>query len=133
MITILLAKIIELLKSISEKPAGGGTVEDISDQITIDYTKITESSASVFVTKYGSLINVNLNLLVSAAALSSGAVIISGLPKPKEDINTNLYNAEHMEYIGIKLDTDGNITLLNNWTSGRQGQGTFDYLIEVVT
>ena len=133
MITILLKKIVTLLKSISEKPSGGGVVEDITDQITIDYTKITESSASVFVTKYGSLINVNLNLLVSAASLSSGAVIITGLPKPKEDVNTNLYNCEHMEYVGIKLDTDGTISLLNNWTSGRQGQATFDYLIEVDT
>lgn len=133
MITILLKKIVTLLKSISEKPSGGGAIEDITDQITIDYTKITESSASVFITKYGSLINVNLNLLVSATSLSSDTVIITGLPKPKEDIYTNLYNAEQMNYVGIKLDTNGNITILNSWSSGRQGQATFDYLIEVVT
>lgn len=132
MITILLKKIVTLLTSISHKDFGA-SVEDITDDITIDFTKIQEETNRLSVFKYGSVIDVNIRAWRAAQYLSSDGIIATGFPIPKEPVFGVLYDCEHMRIIGFELTQYGELKLTTGWNNGYLGENTFSYIVEELT
>lgn len=96
-----------------QQAAGSGTYTDLTDDLTIDFETIEESSCDVKAYRQGNIVVVELNYLVYLTTPTDTGVIISGLPKAKNNTTVwvnDLYSAPTGNGGRMRVNTDGQLT-----------------------